>query len=123
LMRADRMASDRNAFDQLMRILLHEDSVVERARLALVRVDAKIDRTGMVLRQEGPLQAGREPCPAAPAKTGILHSVRDDIPLPAERFFECLVAAIRAIARQRGAIRLMNASQQDWFKLRHRENW
>ena len=48
------------------RFQLH--AVAERARLALVGVDAHVDRPGMVLGQEGPLQPGGEPGPAAAAE-------------------------------------------------------
>ena len=55
-------------FEHLVRILFHQDAVVERARLALVGVDAQVDRAGMVLGQEGPLEPGRKAGPAAAAQ-------------------------------------------------------
>ena len=75
--RPRRAAGDDDAFEQLMRILLHQDAIVERARLALVGVDAHVDRAGMVLRQERPLQAAREAGAAAAAQAGVLDELRD----------------------------------------------
>ena len=66
--RANRMARDRDAFEQLVRILLHQDAVVERARLALVGVDAQVNRPRMILRQEGPLQPAEKPAPPRPRR-------------------------------------------------------
>ena len=61
--RPGREAAEDDPFDHLMRIVFHQDAVIERARLALVGVDAHVDRAGMVLGQEGPLQPGRESPP------------------------------------------------------------
>ena len=55
-----RVAGEDDPFEDLVRVLLHQDAVVERARLALVGVDAQVDRARMVLGQEGPLDAARE---------------------------------------------------------------
>src|SRR5262249_11864659 len=71
--RARGVAGEQDTFEDLMRIFLHEDAVVEGARLALVGVDAQVDGPGMVLRQEGPFDAGRKARAAATAQTGILH--------------------------------------------------
>ena len=43
------------AFEQLVRILLHQNAIVERAGLALVRINGQVNRPLMVLRQEAPL--------------------------------------------------------------------
>src|SRR5262245_4233087 len=66
------VAGEDDAFEDLMRVLLHEDAVVEGARLALVGVDAQVDRSVVVLGQEGPFDATREARPAAAAQTGSL---------------------------------------------------
>src|SRR5262249_28165965 len=54
-----------DAFEHLVRVFLHEDAVVEGAGLAFVGVDAEVDRAGVVLGQEGPLDAARKAGPPA----------------------------------------------------------
>ena len=55
-----RVASKDDAFQELVRIFLHEDAVVECSWLALVAVDAEKDLARMVLGQERPFEAARE---------------------------------------------------------------
>src|SRR5262249_18737042 len=43
-----------DAFEHLVRVLLHQDAIVEGAGLALVGVDAHVDGAGVVLPPEGP---------------------------------------------------------------------
>ena len=71
------VAGEDDAFEHLMRVLLHQDAVVEGAGLALVGVDAHVDRAGMVLGQEGPLEAAGEAGAAAAAQAGRLDRVDD----------------------------------------------
>ncbi len=59
-------AGDDNPFDDLVWVIFHQNAVVERARLAFIRIDAHVDRAGMVLRQERPLQSGGKPAPPRP---------------------------------------------------------
>ena len=68
------------AFDHLVRIVLHQDAVVERARLALVGVDAHVDRAGMVLGQKRPLQPGGKAGPAAAAQVAALDHLDERRP-------------------------------------------
>ena len=68
------VAAEDDAFEHLVRIVFHQDAIVERARLALVGVDAHVDRAGMVLGQEGPLQPGGKTGAAAAAQAaGLDH--------------------------------------------------
>jgi len=105
-----------------MRILLHQDAVVERARLALVRIDAQINRPRMILGQKAPLGSGRETGAATTTQAGVFHDLRHIIGRHRERFAQRFVAAIGAIAGQRRAIRLIDATQKYRFKLRHVSN-
>ena len=57
------VATDDDPFEHLVRIEFHQDAVVERARLALVGVDAEVDRAGMILGQERPFQSRWESRP------------------------------------------------------------
>ena len=71
------VGAEDDAFDNLVRILLHQDAVVECARLALVGVDAHVDGAGMILRQEGPLQPGGKTGPAASAQVAGLDGLHE----------------------------------------------
>src|SRR5205823_12542621 len=68
---------EQNAFEHLVRVLFHEDAVIERARLALVGIDAKINRPRVVLGQECPLEPAWKTGTAAAAQAGSLDGVRD----------------------------------------------
>ena len=59
-----------------MRIVFHQDAIVERARLAFVGVDAHVNRAGMILGQERPLQPGRETGAAAAAQAAGFDDAR-----------------------------------------------
>jgi hypothetical protein len=67
-LRADGVAGDRDAFQNLMRIALHELAVLEGARLAFVGVAAEVLGALVILGQEVPLHAGREARAAASAQ-------------------------------------------------------
>src|SRR5687768_1144120 len=78
-----RVATQDQSFDDLMRVFLHQDAVVERSRLALVGVQAKVDRPRMIRRQERPLEPRRKASPAASAQATRFifygHSLRRDL--------------------------------------------
>ncbi len=100
-----------------MRVLLHQDAVVVRARLGLIGVDAEVDRPGVVLGQEGPLEpargsrrrrgrAGPESLTCATTSSGFFSL---------QHALEGRVAAVGAVALQPVAVRLVDAGQQDGF--------
>ena len=62
------VATDDDPLEHLVGIVLHQNAVVERAGLALVGIDAHVDRAGMILGQEEPFQPGRKAGPAAPRR-------------------------------------------------------
>src|SRR5262249_28325836 len=114
------VAGEDDAFEYLVRVLFHEDAVVEGAGLALVGVDAEVDRAGVVLGQEGPLAAGREAGTAAAAQARRLDHVDD---LGRRHLVHGLgqgaVAAVGAV-RLQGDVRLLeNAAQKYGFKVGH----
>src|SRR5690349_7154105 len=59
LVGSDRVRADGHALDQLVRVALHQLAVLERPRLAFVRVADEVARAD-VLRDEAPLRAGGE---------------------------------------------------------------
>src|SRR6266545_7316930 len=65
---ARRVGGEEDALDDLVRVVLHEDAIVEGAGFALVGVDAEVDRAGMVRREEAPLDAAGEAGAAAAAQ-------------------------------------------------------
>ena len=109
-----------DSLDHLMRIVLHQDPVVERARLALVGVDAEIDRAGMILGQEGPLEPGGEAGAAAAAESRRLHHLDDvDGLFLLEQSFERLIAAAAFVAGNRLAIGHADGLEEDRFEWLH----
>ena len=114
----DRVAGDGDPLNDLMRIALHDDAVVERPRLGLIGVDREINRR-RVLRQERPLHAGRKPRPASASQPRCLDGLRDLCRSHLQRLFERSVAAIRSIGFECRAVRLADSSQQNWFKSWH----
>src|SRR5262245_7275094 len=97
----DGVRGDDDAFEELVRVVLDDDPVLERARLALVRVDRQVDRLLRLLRQEAPLHAGREARAAAPTdrKSTRLNSSHLGISYR-ERLADGLVAAVLAVGVQ-----------------------
>ena len=72
---ADGVGSERHAFQHHMRVALHDHPVLEGARLAFVGVAAEILGLVRILRHEAPLEAGREPGPAAALEVGVLDQL------------------------------------------------
>ncbi len=72
LVAPDRVGGDRDALDELVRVALDEQPVLEGGGLALVTVDHEVARVGAG-RQERPLLGGREAGATPPAQTRELH--------------------------------------------------
>ena len=68
---------DDDPLEEKVGIVEHDIAVLERPRLPLVGVDAQIPGTGQVLRDEPPLDAGRESRPAPAAEIRRLHFAQD----------------------------------------------
>ena len=73
--RLGREAGDQDPLEELVRVLLHQQAVVERRRLALVGVDAH-ERFLPVLGKEAPLQPAGEAGAAAAAQLRVLDERR-----------------------------------------------
>ncbi len=78
----------------------HQRGVLAGARLGLVGVDDEVLRLGVVLRDEGPLHAGREAGAAATAQAGVLDGGDDVVGRHRERLLERAVAAARLVGLQ-----------------------
>ena len=68
---------DEHAFEQLMRILVDDVAILERAGLGFVRVADEVDRFLFVRLDEAPFHAAGKPGAAAPAQPGGLDFVHD----------------------------------------------
>src|SRR5262249_39401130 len=73
--RADRIAGDDDAFDDLVRVPLDELAVLERPGLALVRVAAEIFGQARVFGNEVPLRARWETGSAPSPEAGLFHNI------------------------------------------------
>ena len=116
------VAAQDHAFEDLVRVPLQLHAVREGGRLALVGVDAHVDRPGMVLGQERPLQPGGEPGPAPPAEAAgadRLHHVGRR--LLREHLLQGPVAAAGLVDGQRMAVGLVDVGQKYRFEVGHGE--
>ena len=94
------MAGNDNALDQLMRILLHQNAIVESPRFALVGVDAQINWTRMILGQKRPFEPARKPSTAATTEPGVFDEVRHIARCHAQEFFDPRVTTISLVRRE-----------------------
>jgi len=100
-----------------MRIALHQQVVLERARLALVGVADDVARFGLLV-DELPLHAGREAGAAAAAQPRGLHDLDDLVRLLRQRRLQRLVAAALQIEIERERIRFTNMRDQDRIQIK-----
>ena len=94
----ERETGDHHPLDQLMRILVNDVAVLERARLGFVGVADQVDRLFLVGLDEAPLHAAGETRAAAAAQAGILDLVHDLGAAHLDRGLELLVAAVLQVA-------------------------
>ena len=72
-----REAGDDHAFDQLMRIFVHDLTILERARFGFVGIANEINRLAALAVNEAPLQSAGETSAAATAQAGDFHVLTD----------------------------------------------
>src|SRR5690606_21111828 len=101
--RADRVARDRHAFDQRMRVVAQDVAVVASAGLALVGVADEILLHRRFTRHERELDAGREAGAAAAAQARLLDLLDDRlaVQLLAEDALPGLIAADLQVVLER----------------------
>ena len=92
-----REAADQHAFEQRMRVVLHQQAIFAGAGLALVRIHDDVLGFGRVARHKTPLHAGRKARAAAPAQGRSLHFVNDLRGGHPHCFAESLVAFVGQI--------------------------
>ena len=93
-----RVAGDGHALEQLVRVLVDDLLVLERAGLRFVGVANEIDRLGVLVGvDEAPLHAAGKTRAAAPAQAGGLDLGDDVRALHAEGLLQDLVAVVLEI--------------------------
>jgi hypothetical protein len=124
-------AGDDHALDQLVRVLVHDLPVLERARLGFVGVANQVNRLAALAVHEAPFQAAGKTRAAAAAQAGNFTSSRicscGEIFLPSanpwrqgERLFQRLIAAVAQIAFDvRRVTRFIGVFQNQFVFLRH----
>ena len=118
LLGLDRIRADQGAFDELMRIALHQEAVLEGAGLGLVAVDDEV--TGEhVRRQKTPLRAAREAGSAAAGQVGRLHFGDDLVRSAGEGRLQCRVATGAQVAVERMPVSLVQAGRDHLQGRRH----
>src|ERR1700733_6592193 len=90
--RADGLARDDHALDQLVRVHFHQRAVFTGAGLAFVGVGQNVFRLGGVFGNEAPLHADREARATASAQIRLFHFVDDRFRGHFQGFFERLIA-------------------------------
>ena len=70
-----RPAGNDHAFDELVRILVNDLLILERARFGFVRVANEINRLGIRMADEAPLEPTGKASTAASAQAGIQHAL------------------------------------------------
>ncbi len=90
VLRADRVAGDRHAFDDGEGIAFKDRAVHERARVAFVTVADHVLLFAVLIECELPLAAGGESAAAAASEAGGEHFVDDFLLCHRERFLEAL---------------------------------
>ena len=116
--RADRIAADRTAFDQQVRIALHQQVIFERPRFAFVGVTGDVARLDLLV-DETPLQTGRKSRAAAAAQARGLHQIDDRIGRLAKRFLQRVIALVPAVKVEGVAVRFADVLRQDRFHYSH----
>src|SRR5690606_6257036 len=91
-------ARDHGALDQLVRILVHDVAVFERAGLGFVGVDDEVDGLAAFAINERPLEAAREAGAAAAAQAGFFDLFAQVFGLLGDGLFEHLVATVAQVA-------------------------
>ena len=110
--RAGGQRRDRDPLDQLVRVLLHQLAVLERARLRLVGVAAQVLRH-LAAGQERGLLSHREAGPAAAAQPGLLEHAEQLLGLQvAKGALQRAVAAQAPVGVDRGQPGLVDALEQ-----------
>jgi hypothetical protein len=118
----DRIAADGAPLDELVGVVLHQQAVLEGARLRLVGVADEVLGLVLPLRDEAPLQAGREAGAAAPAQARLLHFVDDRVGLHLERLGEPLIAAVLLVAFESQGLGSADVAGQDRLERNHHFN-
>src|SRR5919201_6858339 len=103
----DGVAADDETFDEQVGAAQQDLPILERPRLALVRVHHQVLGEARLLAHEGPLQAGGKSRPAAPAQVRLHHLVDDLLRLHLERLRKRLVSAAIAVSLERPALWLL----------------
>ena len=98
----NRVCSDDHAFNQLVRITLHQRAVFECARFHLVGVRNEIFGVWRLFphRHEAPLRPRRKTGSTSPTKVRFLHQFGDLHRCHIKRFSETLIAASTLVLRE-----------------------
>ena len=78
---------DEDAFEQLVRILVNDVAILERAWLRFIRVTDQIHRFFFIRLDEAPFHAGRKTSPAATPQSGSLNLVKNVRPRHGDGLF------------------------------------
>ena len=99
-----RPAGDHDPLDELVRILVDDVAVLERAGFGLVGVGDQVNGLAAPAVEQTPLDAAGEAGAAPAAQAGLLHLVDELLRLACNGFPQRLVAPVPEVAREIGSI-------------------
>ena len=88
------VAGNNHTLQQLVRVLVYDETVFEGAGLGLIAVAYQVYGLGVALGDEGPLDTGGETCTATAAQPALLNFIDDIGRLHLKHLLEGLVAAV-----------------------------
>src|SRR6476659_682156 len=102
-----------------MGIALHQQMVLERARLAFIRVARDVARLLRLAVDELPLHARGEARAASTAQPRRLHDFDDVLRLHRERLPKRLITLMLQVEIEREAVRLADVFFENWIHFIH----
>ena len=118
--RANRVRRDQASFEQTVRVLLHDGSIFEGTRLALVGIHDQVVRLVGNLRHEAHLQAAVETRTTAASDVGFLDLLDHGLGLHVERLARRKIAPYPLVGGQPPAFGLAIVLGQVVGSLEHR---
>ena len=107
---ADRVGGDDRPLDDLVRVALDEQVVLERRRLALVAVDDEV-ASSAAWRSIDHLRPAGKPAPPRPSRLALLTSSATSLGRHRERLAQPVVAAGREVALERVRVVVADAAR------------
>ena len=111
-LRADGITPDRAAFEEQVRVALHQEMIFERPGLAFVGIAGDVARLDLPV-DELPLHSGRKAGATAAAQPRRLHHLDNLLRRMGQRFLERLVSPLAEIEIDREGVGFADVFEED----------